>query len=85
MSRESDVARLLSEIQTCEDEKTAAMQQYAGRLQELKYALAEACGHSVVRHSWAWAICADCGFTDLIASSGFKNSRQARQAEVSRT
>lgn len=85
MSREGDVARLLSEIQACEEEKIATMQQYAGKLQELKCALAETCGHSIVRHSWAWAICADCGFTELIAWPGFANSREAgQQTEVSK-
>jgi len=70
---QSDVARLISEINSCEEERNAALQQYAQRLHELKLELAKTCGHRVVRRSWVWGECVDCGFTELIAWPGFAN------------
>ncbi len=62
-----EIAQLISEINQCEEESTAIQRDYAQRLQELKLALAKACGHKRTVHEWAWTRCLDCGTIELTA------------------
>lgn len=65
--RTEDITRLISEIDTCEDEMNAVSRQYAQRLHDLKLRLARVCGHTRPTHEWAWTRCLDCGAVELTA------------------
>lgn len=84
MSRQNDVARLISEINRCEEERNAALQQYAQNLHELKLELARVCGHERITHEWAWTRCLDCGAVELTAMFAAFRRRgvAARAAEI---
>lgn len=67
MDRQSDSARIVSEINNCQEEMNVVLRQYAQRLYHLKLTLARVCGHERTTREWAWTKCLDCGAVELTA------------------
>ena len=84
MSRQSDVVRLISEINSCEEERNVVLRQYAQKLHELKLELARVCGHERTTHEWAWTKCLDCGTVEHTATliAFRRRGVAARAAEI---